>query len=468
MKTLCFWLGSAALGALSLSACGGRSQLRDFAGNGSGGSGGSGGFGGTTSSATTTGASTTSGGSSSTGGVLKGPCSELTYATPFASIAGGEQVHQRSPRLTYSSDDGASVTVATGWQVASGQNPPTEMRHTSFAPWGNFPAGAALGPTYLADLDGGGSFAVASGNGGKFALLFRDFQQPPSGGLRFSDQLTPGSGAIPPSLLVDSSARTALFLARGQTTFSFGAAFRQGETREIRAGILDGNGVVETTLGCANGPVVADALPVGDASVFVAYSTGTEALSGGCDAGVPGPPNRIQLAQIIGGVLSSVGEVTVSPMGGTAEITGPVTDISFAPRTDGAWMVWSNPGSDFASPSLVVCKLTTPVGQLDLMAEAVVPYQPGSLAVASFDDYLMVAWIQPEPGGASPHVQVFDPKGKPLGDIQVAATGAVQGRLALLGSPFDHSAALAWSETGSGPNAADQVRLTRITCIDKK
>lgn len=105
------------------------------------------------------------------------------------------------------------------------------------------------------------------------------------------------------------------------------------------------------------------------------------------------------------------------------------------------------------------------MGQLEIVAEAVVPYQPGSVAVASFDDYPVLAWIQPEPEGASPHVQVFDPKGNPLADIHVAATGAALGRLALLGSPLDHSAVLAWSETSAGPGAPDQVRLTRI---DKK
>lgn len=465
MNTLRFWHGFAALGALWLSACGGRSQLRDFVDtSGGGGSGGSGGFGGTTTTTTTTSSDSSSSG---VGGGFQGPCAELTYQTPFASLQGSSDVHQRAPRLAYSTDDGAGVTVATGWQVVESPspNPPTELRHTSLAPWVTFPAGAGLGPTYLADFDGGASFAIAKGSGGKFALLFRDFQQPPPGGLRFSDQFKPASGDVPPSLLVDTSARTALFLTRGQKTFSFGAALRQGDTREIRAGVIAGNSFVETILGCANGPVEADALPVGDDALFVAYATGTEAASGGCDVGAPGPPNRLQLAQLIGGTLAFVGEVTVSPSGGT---TGPLTDIRFAPRTDGGWMVWSNPGSNIAPPSLVLGKLTTPVGELQVLTEVVVPYVPGSVAVTSFDNFLVLAWVQSEPEGASPHVQVFDPDGNALGDIQIAATGAAQGRLSLLGSPFGHSAVLAWSETGAGPNDGDQVRLTRIDCIDKK
>lgn len=109
--------------------------------------------------------------------------------------------------------------------------------------------------------------------------------------------------------------------------------------REIRAGVIDGNRVVETPLGCAGGAVVADAFPAADGTVFVAYSTGTDVVSSSCIDDVVGVPNRLQLAPLIGGVVVSTGEVTVSPTGGTAMITGPVTDIAFAPRADGAWMV---------------------------------------------------------------------------------------------------------------------------------
>src|SRR5687767_7763606 len=126
------------LALAGLTACGSRSQLPVEPGEGGGGTGGTGGTTTSTTSTTTTITTTTSEGGGGTGGMPIGPCATLTYATPFSHLDGGTMAHQRSPRFAYSSDDGMSVTLASGWEAVADPPNPIDLRHTSIEPWLDF------------------------------------------------------------------------------------------------------------------------------------------------------------------------------------------------------------------------------------------------------------------------------------------------------------------------------------------
>lgn len=448
LKSL-FWT----LAALGLAACGARSTLyeppasAETGGGGAGGTGGTGGAGGTgggPTTTTTTSITTTTTTTSITGMV---DCGVLSYAEPFASLQGGTMEDQRSPRLTYSSPDGKSVTLATAWSAAGQMNTPIELRHTTFLPWDTFPVGAGLGPTYLADLDAGGSFAVAPSYGAHFAMLYRNFQANPPNGLLFSTDFAPGSGDIPTPIVADSDARTASFLARGDNIYGFGAIARlNGGRREIRGGLLKKDALVSMTpFGCAQGATVADGVAYKD-SFFMAFGNGAALGDVGCNGMDPGPPTLLHF------VLFTENQASFAEIDSGPEIT----DVAMAPRSDGAWLVWSH-GPD----TLRVLRLD-PQGQpIGVNIELNVPYAPGSVAAASANDFLMLGWRENSPEG-TPTVQVFAPDASIAGGLQVKPTGEARGRLALLGAPASRSWVLAWSETAS---EGDQLRVTRLDCL---
>lgn len=446
-----------ALAAVVVTACGSRSQLYGpDVGNAGGGGSGPGGSGGTTLPPT----SSIGGGGDGGGGAPPLPCQVLDYQSPYASLQGGTGSHQRSPRLAFSSDDGSSVTVGSTWEVVEGPGPvlPIELRHTTLKPWGDFPVGSGLGPTYLADLDAGVSYAIARSSGERFAFLYADFFQPPPGGLRFSADFEPVSGDIPGSFLVDAQAQEALFLTRGPKLFAFGAAFENGNNYEIRMGLLDEDAAgADFGLGCSAEPTVADAAAIGD-TFLIARASGTDLMIDGCSGGVmAGSPNRMQVAVVQDGVLTAQTEVVNGK---------PITDLRLAARSDGAWIVWRTEGGEDLPPTLRIGRIDL-LGQLvGQVIESTAQTQAGSVAVTSVQDYLMLGWIEAGGNGPSPQVQVFHPDGSTaLGQVTVPAGGVARGRLSLLGSETELSAVLAWSETVSGQEAGDQIRLTRVDCL---
>src|SRR6185436_12828287 len=126
--------------------------------------------------------------------------------------------------------------------------------------------------------------------------------------------------------------------------------------------------------------------------------------------------------------------------------SGPeLTDVRLAERSDGAWLVWSSGANTLRVGRLDPSGAPTG-GTFDLD----VPYQAGSVAAASVNDFLMIGWIEDAPGGASLRVQVLGPDGVAHAGATVAPTGTPQGRLTLLGSPKSRSWVLAWSESAAG------------------
>jgi hypothetical protein len=447
-----------ALALLGLAACGARSQLlgADDGGNaGGGGSGGSGGTptttgeGGTTTSSTTTTTTTTTG----EGGGPQGVCAVLEYATPFASLVGGVTAHQRSPKMAYSADDGSRVTVATAWQFAETPNPPLELRRTSLEPWPTFP-GTGLGNTNKMDLDGGASFAIAPSPGDRFALLFADFQESPPGGLRFSADFDPDAANPPDTILLTPFAEEALLLEIGKPGYLW-AGRSSGAYHTLSGGIVDpiGGAITSLLLGCADTPPLAAAV-AHEGSFLLAYTiAATEVLD--CDIGAPGPAKNLFVARVnADGTFEGLNQVT----------SVATADLRLAARSGGAWIVWTENGGEDLPPSIQVGQLSAQ-GVYQPVNNMYANYQPGSVAVTSFEDFLVVAWIEAEPEGASPHVQVFTPDGTAAGAITVQATGLAKGPLSLLANPAARQAALAWSEEGE-PGSKDQLRITRVDCLD--
>lgn len=444
-----------------LTACGSRSQLLGPAaeGSGGGGTGGTGGTGGaatTTTTTSTTSTTTTSTGGGGTGGAPMGPCAELTYATPFSDLDGGLQSHQRSPALAYSNDQKMRVTLASAWQdPGGGPNAPLDLRHTSFDPWVDFPAGSGFGPTYLAAFDSGISFAIAQSPADRFALLMRDFNEPPPGGLRFSAGFEPKSGSTPMSFVADPTADVALFLSYGGAQWLYGAMDVQnnGNSFQTNLAVLN-EGFVEAEypIACTTNRASADAVPV-DGGFLAAVSANSMAPSS-CDFGVPVPSSGPIVMRFQG-----------PDMAWMTDFAQPsVREVKMASRADGAWILWVHPGGEDLPPKLIITAI-------DLFATVTVnpfewemPCEPGSLAATSFEGFLAVSCIQIDAAGASPHVQVFDPGGVPRGEIRVEATGQAQGRVSLIGSPISRSAVLAWSETAG---IGDQIRITRVDCLDE-
>lgn len=429
-------------------ACGARSQLAP--GDDASGDGGA---------DPSSSSSSSSGGGGAGGAALAcGALSPLEIAT----IAGGEGIHQRRPTLTFSSGDAARVTLASAWQVVEGPaTPPTELRHTSFEPWGAWPGGAALGPTFLADLDAGTTFAAARAGGDRLALLFADVQDPPAGGLRFSPDFIPGSGDVPPSILLDATAQAAVFAVEDADVHFIGTssiAPTGGELLEL--GLIDGNGYLEgpSIYGCGLGAPRAAASPSPPLLVF-AYAT--QPL-GDCLTDPAAPPSELWVGS---------GDTTAFGASFARSEAAPITDVGVTVRSDGAWVVWS---VGLAGAPQIRATRADPFG--DLQGEDFAVTQPGdapspgTMAVASFEDFLAVAWWQAPPGAPGRlRVRLLAPDGAPLAqsdlslEVPSGEAPAISGRPVLLGAPLGRAALLAWSQTLAG---SDRIRLTRLDCVD--
>ncbi len=449
-----------ALALLGLAACGARSAPRRGRRRGrgrrrrSGGTTTTTGSGGTTTTTGEGGTTTTTTTTTGEGGGPQGVCAVLEYATPFASLVGGVTAHQRSPKMAYSADDGSRVTVATAWQFAETPNPPLELRRTSLEPWPTFP-GTGLGNTNKMDFDGGASFAIATSPGDRFALLFADFQESPPGGLRFSADFDPDAANPPDTILLDPFANEALLLELGKPGHLWAGTGQIGTDHILFGGIedLDGGPTAAFPLGCAMTPPLA-AATAHEGSFLLAYLVAAGAPD--CSNGPPGPANNLFVVRVNGdGSFEGFNQVT----------SVDTADLRLAARSGGAWIVWTEPGGEDLPPSIQVGQLSAQ-GVYQPVNNMYANYQAGSVAVTSFEDFLMVAWIEAEPEGASPHVQVFTPDGTAAGAITVQATGLAKRPLSLLANPSARQAVLAWSEEGE-PGSKDQLRITRVDCLDK-
>ncbi len=471
-----------ALTVVFAAACGSRSGVlvSDTAAGGGGSTSST--TGGTTSSSTggTTSTVTTGGGGgdgcesggAGAGGSIVVDCSILEVKGPPAFLEGGFGFNEHHPLWVPSSDDGQQVTLLTSQQQAEGPEgdiPPTRVMHTTLQPWKAFPSGGALGPTDMADAEGGTMFTGGRAAGGKFALLFAN-ATPPGDGLRFSSQFVPFESTPPLSEEVSSTADLALFAVKGPCGHLLGmesigvSGGADGYVVETVFVGNDGSLTGPATLGCATGAMFADAVPW-DGGWLVALSNGGPFGGGGGECPDPGLewPDDVQIVFTDGKTFTETG--TVGAPGGA-------TDVKMAARSDGAWVVVGTPPGQVVNGMFLGARITQggevdkmfPVGGGDPNLEN--PMN-GTLTAASLGDQLAVAWID-FGGDKGPfiHVKVFDPDGNPTGQAQVFAGTSLMGAPSLLGSPSGAELVLAWAETpDQGMNDGDKIRAVRIDCL---
>jgi hypothetical protein len=459
---------------LGTAACGARSGLEvggvELAGSGAnGGAGGVGGNGG----AMVGGGGLGAGGSGGSGGSGGFPdCSVLRPDGPVRTVAGSDFFHARQPRLMFTSADEQRVTLLSEWVSVEGPGPnlPSELRHTSFQPWGAWPS-SELGPSFLADFDGGGSFAGSPQADGGFALMMSDAGQvgAPVGAFAKFD-FTPGKGAVPgTSHAIDAASERVGAFNAGWFLLQRGA----GDTHKKLYGYnWRTNGKPETwataAMSCsdrfiANGD---DLVRIDETRWLGASAFGTSAFGSNCGgASQPRNVQRLQFQHLPGGGIDFSFRGTV----GGLPYTGEVIDIvDVEARTDDAWLMWTYENTSTLSEVQFMrfglsdhdpvegSKISFPVGGP--------PIKPGTLALASHGDDALIAMALSD--GRTPSIAVIrvDAAGTISGSVPLAIPNEPLGRLAILGDPQQRFVLVAWAE----PNADSQavLKLARFRCGD--
>ncbi len=429
---------------LAAAACGGRTPLRTL-GSSSTSSGdpttsssgvGGGGAGGTGAGGLGGGGAGGSGGAGGAGGA-PGDC---VVELPVAELAGTGFYAQYRPTLVRSSADGETATLAAAWQIPEGPGeiPPAEIRHTSFQPWSSWPADGLLGPSFLADLDAGESFATAPAPGG-FALAFANtLAPPPEPSLYFMPGLVPGSGAIPPSTLVLSTFARVHFAALGAGAHLVGVSVGGPAPDVTEVARIEGNGSVTllNALGCSGDAGIASGAPVGDHFV-VAFSAAHGVAAPGCPIPNPGPAEHVLVARVGAGV-QIVSELDPGP--------GSIAALHAVPAVDGAWIVWSRFSG--SSHPVTIARVDGEGQLLFGPIQTSIPTDPQWLGAAALGDRLALGWFSHEENlGSRVEIAVLDAAGQLVGEGSLSLGAFAQGPVSLLGSPSGGSLLASWAQT---------------------
>lgn len=438
--------------AALLAACGGRSQLRDS----SAASSGSGGAGPTTSSVSVS----SGGGFGGTGGFVDvggsgGMLSGCVVDGEPIGLAGTEGYGTSDPVFVVPVQVDTTTLVA-GWKTTEGpMNPPTELRHTSFQPWGPWPADGTLGPSYLADYDGSQELSAAPSST-DFSLVFAP--PPPGFDLTYLSHLIPGSGALGTTEAIKTGPARPSFLERGTDPHVHLLGFVAppsgiqifGVARKDDA--LPG-AAINSSVGCAVSPILAAAAAVGP-DFLVAFSSGSAFADSGCPAGnVTSTAHRLFIIHVDKSATATLAEEIKATRDGDT-----ITSLKLVQRLDGAWVAWT----DTFKGGLHVVRLTSTGKVAD--GPITVPFfgDPASISATSLGDRLALAWSATAADAPSQiRINVLSTAGNLDADLSINLGPPAMGRTALLGSPSNKSLLVAWSEEVSpGP----QIRLARLAC----
>jgi hypothetical protein len=455
-------LASAAL----LAACGGRSQLRDSgaasAGNGgSGGSGGNGGNGGSGPAPSSVSVSVSSGGGMGGAGGAGGAPGLCVVDGPPIGLAGTEGYNLSNPVLIAPEKVGLATLVA-GWTAAKGPITPTELRHTSFDAWGAWPVNDAIGPSFLADYDGGGRFSAAPASGG-FSLFFTSTTPPPGASpqLAFMSPLSPGSGMIPKSFHVSSDLAEPLFVTQSAKPDIHLMGFADSASAPHDLNLFQltdpfSNQKLAKSVVCALDPIVAAAAPV-DGGFLVASSSGSDFDDPACVGG-GGPitaATRLSFFRVAdGGLITPLNSTIDSDPG-----AGSIAAVKVVPSDDGAWVAWTHKLGN-GSPILVV-RINSTGTMLEGPFEVPFFGEPASLSAARLGNRLALAWTSGAVN-APPLVRVSVLGGSGVvADVTITLGPAATGRTALLGSPSGDALLVSWVEEVFSTR---QLHTARISC----
>lgn len=447
--------------ALALGVACGRSGLA--VPRGASGAGGQGGAGGTDDAATSTGPgpgttnSTTSAATTGAGGQGGGgACTAFDFVAPVVGIAGGAGYRQMQPRFVQASPD--SLTVVAEWRDAGGSGgpPPSELRHTTFFPWSSWPAGD-VGPSYLADLEGGRSFgpSVPAGSiDGTFDVLFRG-----ATGVTFMPSVIADSGFIPPSINVDPSDARILYASSLPDLSLFAYDRDVGQNvREIVLGsvVRAGPGAVaQNVTWCADGFAGGAAVPRPGGGFLVAQSFGT---SGPCFSGAPEPTSLdLGVLDIGAGVPPSFQPTT------TLDAPAPLRRLRATADGDAMWIVTE---VEELEPILWLLRFDGTSGVLGpigiLQAGEL---GRGPVAISMLGSRILVAWID-DPPALDPvaYLALYDADGTLHARASAPTGGSTTGPIALATSPDGASAVLGWTLDLGG--SEDRIQLLRVDCAN--
>jgi hypothetical protein len=438
-----------------VAACGGRSQLRDVGASSAGG-GGSGGT--TTSSATTASSGTTA--SASSGGGLGGgggaPLNGCVLDGPPIGIAGTQGYAVSNPVLVAPGKSDLTTLVA-GWTTTEGpKTPPSELRHTSFAAWGTWPADGTIGPSYLANYDGGQSFDAAPAASGFSVFL----ALPSSSEIDFMAPFTPGSGAAAGMASALPLAAEPAFLAQGKDPdihlLGFSSS-NQGihDLRVVRLSDTMGNEQPSPVLGCAVDPIVADAVPVDD-GFLIAFGGSGKVQDPACATGMGvGPARRLFVVHV-----GTNGDVTTKVNIPGTKAEGPIDVVKMVRVPGVAIVAWRHE----LGAGLELRRLN--ITDANYSGSTTIPFSgdASTISATAFGQSMALAWAPPPIDGLSNvHVQISGASGgqepEPSFDFHVGPP--VTGRTAILASPSGTGLLVAWSSAAPG---GSEIQLARLGC----
>lgn len=428
-------------------------MLLDSSGNGgssgtaASGGGGTSGTSGTSGSGGIGGTSGTSG-SSGTGGIPE-PCFELQQFGPAVPVLQQPNELGWLPRLTPSSGDGQQLTVAFVRQPIESPGKFFAIGHTSFRPWQAWPA-TPLGPVHdsFASPELLPQLAVTRSGEDQFAMLVAHTNV-----VSFAPSAPANSsGAGSTVTLKGSTVRFATRSLPGR--WLVGTETVGGELLAHTVTEVGGLNVSAQILGCAQGGVLADAVPYKD-GWLVAVNNSIQSPPAGCSSpSAPGPALRVDLLY-----FGSEGFADGGTIIGSFATSAPLTSLAVAPYSKGMYVVWIEQSGGVFPPM----RWTT----VDAGNQSVSPPEqltapgdlPTALAATSLGDRLAVAWVN-DPAGNPPDmvVSVRDADGttfidKTFDDLGVAPSIAA--------SPNGRSLVVAWIP----PFVPGDVNLMRLDCI---
>jgi hypothetical protein len=450
-------LASAAL----LVACGGRSQLSDSGaaaagsgGEGGGGNGGNGGNGPSPSSVSVSVSSTGTGiGGSGGAGGSTGLC--VVDGQPIG-LAGTEGYNLSNPVLI-APEKKELATLIAGWTADKGSPlTPTELRHASFEAWGPWPADGTIGPSYLADYDGGERFAAAPAIGG-FSLFFAG--KSPSPHLTYLSPLTPGSGKIPGSFQLGAALAEPLFVTQSAKAdihlMGFaGSVVVPHDFNLIQQTDSSSSPIVTFGLGCASVPITAAGAPAFGGSL-IAFSSGAAFFDPGCQSGgIMHAATHVLVARVDD-------KATFIPLAeiGNSPGEGSIAAVKVVPSGDHVWIVWAHESG--SSAPLRLARMDATGAITSGILEVPLSIDPATISAARLGDRLALAWTSSAPDGlAIIHVSVLDGSGV-VTETAISRDKIATGRTALLGSPSGDSLLVSWSE---GVFSSRRVLVARLAC----
>jgi len=387
------------------------------------------------------------------GGGGNGPCPHLV-GSEVLQVA-GTVFHQLQPKLAFSSDDLQQVTVAMEWKVVEGPAPiPSELRHVSFKPWGQWPQGA-LAPSYLADFDGGVRFDVSAAGGGRFALAFSDDGKPgsPNGAILNAD-MTPTEGSIGQSVTLDPTATDILFVAYNEPTHLVGYGMPNGLEWRLRTATKAGTYALGTpfVLACSSGENVSAGAVTSQDGWLLGVSNATNFMPASCPA-MAGPPTKLQLAFVDKNLGASLGD--------TITTVEPIVRVRLAPHPEGAWVVWTELGNSGLSLRLVRVDTNAKivVGPIELPGG--ISKQADQLIVGNIGTIVLIAISELLSEGVGLTVFHLDEMGMQLGSNHYFSGGNVTSAGDILGSANGDAALVSWAES---TGLQQRTMLMRVAC----